>query len=184
MCVFMSDKPFVAEACLPMSHASASNGLSDIETHIENALCNRPLNRHAFIICNIFSAATTSASATLLTLLTAASTTCASPTRATWAATATGSLPARRARHSARTSYLASNGTKNSAKEQFRDIGISIYEGRIKNLASTRPLRNFQMNTFSFRARTSGNKESSDFCIFMQSLVRVCRADSLFCPIC
>jgi hypothetical protein len=33
--VFMSDKPFVAEACPPMLHASASNGLSDIETHIE-----------------------------------------------------------------------------------------------------------------------------------------------------
>jgi hypothetical protein len=33
----MSDKPFVAEACPPMSHASASNGLSDIKTHIENA---------------------------------------------------------------------------------------------------------------------------------------------------
>jgi hypothetical protein len=31
----MSDKPFVAEACPPMSHASASNGLSDIETHIQ-----------------------------------------------------------------------------------------------------------------------------------------------------
>jgi hypothetical protein len=30
----MSDKPFVAEACPPMSHASESNGLSDIETHI------------------------------------------------------------------------------------------------------------------------------------------------------
>jgi hypothetical protein len=27
-----------------MWHASASNGLSDIETHIENAPCNRPLN--------------------------------------------------------------------------------------------------------------------------------------------
>jgi hypothetical protein len=26
MCVFMSDKPFVAEVCPPMSHASASNG--------------------------------------------------------------------------------------------------------------------------------------------------------------
>jgi hypothetical protein len=37
MCVFMSDKPFVAKACPPMSHASASNGLSDIETHTENA---------------------------------------------------------------------------------------------------------------------------------------------------
>jgi hypothetical protein len=41
--VFMSDKPFVAEACPPMSHASASNGLSDIETHIKNARCNQPL---------------------------------------------------------------------------------------------------------------------------------------------
>jgi hypothetical protein len=30
MCVFMSDKPFVAEACQPMSHAAASNGLSDM----------------------------------------------------------------------------------------------------------------------------------------------------------
>jgi hypothetical protein len=29
MCVFMSDKLFVAEACPPMSHASASNGLSE-----------------------------------------------------------------------------------------------------------------------------------------------------------
>jgi hypothetical protein len=28
--------------CPPMSHASASNGLSDIETQIENAPCNRP----------------------------------------------------------------------------------------------------------------------------------------------
>jgi hypothetical protein len=37
MCVFMSDKPIVAEACPPMSHASA-----DIETHILNAPCNRP----------------------------------------------------------------------------------------------------------------------------------------------
>jgi hypothetical protein len=44
MCVFMSDKPFVVEACPLMSHASASNGLSDIETLIENAPCNRPLN--------------------------------------------------------------------------------------------------------------------------------------------
>jgi hypothetical protein len=40
--VFISDKPFVAEACPPMSHASASNGLSDIDTHIKNAPCNRP----------------------------------------------------------------------------------------------------------------------------------------------
>jgi hypothetical protein len=45
MCIFMSDKPFVAEACPPMSHGSASNGLSDIETHIENAPCNRPLTQ-------------------------------------------------------------------------------------------------------------------------------------------
>jgi hypothetical protein len=42
--VFMSDKPFVAEACPPMSHASALNGLSDINTHIENAPCYRPLS--------------------------------------------------------------------------------------------------------------------------------------------
>jgi hypothetical protein len=48
MCVFMSDKAFVAEACPPMSHASASNGLSDIETHSENAPCNRPLTRTDF----------------------------------------------------------------------------------------------------------------------------------------
>jgi hypothetical protein len=46
MCVSMSDKPFVAEACPLMSHASASNGLSDIKTHIKNAPCNRPLNWH------------------------------------------------------------------------------------------------------------------------------------------
>jgi hypothetical protein len=45
MCVSMSDKPFVAEACPPMSHASASNGLLDIETHIENAPCNRPFKQ-------------------------------------------------------------------------------------------------------------------------------------------
>jgi hypothetical protein len=47
---FMSDKPFVAsvkpfvaETCPPMLHPSASNGLSDIETHMKNAPCNRPL---------------------------------------------------------------------------------------------------------------------------------------------
>jgi hypothetical protein len=40
----MSDKPVAAKACPPMLHASASNGLSDIKTHIENAPCNRPLN--------------------------------------------------------------------------------------------------------------------------------------------
>jgi hypothetical protein len=28
-----------------MLHASASNGLSDIETHIENAPCNRPFRK-------------------------------------------------------------------------------------------------------------------------------------------
>jgi hypothetical protein len=48
----MSDKPFVAEACPPMSHASASNGLSDIETHIKNAPCNRPLKKR-MTICSI-----------------------------------------------------------------------------------------------------------------------------------
>jgi hypothetical protein len=46
MCVFMIDKPIVAEACPPMLHASASSGLSDIETHILNAPCNRPLHTH------------------------------------------------------------------------------------------------------------------------------------------
>jgi hypothetical protein len=30
-------------ACLPMSHPSASNGSPDMKTHIENAPCNRPL---------------------------------------------------------------------------------------------------------------------------------------------
>jgi hypothetical protein len=40
----MSDKPFVAEACPPMLHAPASNGLSDIETPIKYAPCNRPLS--------------------------------------------------------------------------------------------------------------------------------------------
>jgi hypothetical protein len=36
----------------PLSHASASNGLSDIETHIENAPCNRPFKdnlRHVIV---------------------------------------------------------------------------------------------------------------------------------------
>jgi hypothetical protein len=33
-----------AEACDIGGQASATNGLSDIETHIKNALCNRPLN--------------------------------------------------------------------------------------------------------------------------------------------
>jgi hypothetical protein len=46
----MSDKPFVAEAWPPMSHASASNGLSDIKTHIKNAPCNQPLNEDS-ILC-------------------------------------------------------------------------------------------------------------------------------------
>jgi hypothetical protein len=43
MCVFMSDKPFVEEACPPMSHASASNSLSDIEKLFKNAPCTDPL---------------------------------------------------------------------------------------------------------------------------------------------
>jgi hypothetical protein len=43
MCVFMSDKPFDAEAYNIGGHASATNGLSDMKTHIENAPCNRPL---------------------------------------------------------------------------------------------------------------------------------------------
>jgi hypothetical protein len=41
-CVSMSEKPFDAEACDIGGQASATNGLSDIETHIRNALCNRP----------------------------------------------------------------------------------------------------------------------------------------------
>jgi hypothetical protein len=43
MCVFMSDKPFDAEARDIGRHASATNGLSDMKTLIENAPCNRPL---------------------------------------------------------------------------------------------------------------------------------------------
>jgi hypothetical protein len=43
MCVSMSDKPFDAEACDIGGQASATNGLSDMKTHIENAPCNRPL---------------------------------------------------------------------------------------------------------------------------------------------
>jgi hypothetical protein len=43
MCVSMSDKPFDAEACDIGRQASATNGLSDMKTHIENAPCNRPL---------------------------------------------------------------------------------------------------------------------------------------------
>jgi hypothetical protein len=38
----MSDKPFDAEACDIGGQASATNGLSDIKTHIENAPCNPP----------------------------------------------------------------------------------------------------------------------------------------------
>jgi hypothetical protein len=38
-----------------MSHASASNGLSDIETHIENAPCNRPLSIFWSSITALFS---------------------------------------------------------------------------------------------------------------------------------
>jgi hypothetical protein len=37
MCVSMSDKPFDAEACDIYGQASATNGLSGIETHIKNA---------------------------------------------------------------------------------------------------------------------------------------------------
>jgi hypothetical protein len=39
----MSDKPFDEEACDIGGQASATNGLTDMKTHIENALCNRPL---------------------------------------------------------------------------------------------------------------------------------------------
>jgi hypothetical protein len=42
MCVSMSDKPFDAEACDIGGQASATNGLSDMKTHIETAPCNRP----------------------------------------------------------------------------------------------------------------------------------------------
>jgi hypothetical protein len=45
MCVSMSDKPFDAEACNIGGHASATNGLSDMKTHIENTPCNRPLKK-------------------------------------------------------------------------------------------------------------------------------------------
>jgi hypothetical protein len=38
-----SDKPFVAEACPPMLHATASNGLSYMKDANQNAPCNRPL---------------------------------------------------------------------------------------------------------------------------------------------
>jgi hypothetical protein len=43
----MSDKPFDAEACDIGGHASATNGLSDMKTHIENAPCNRPLTNYS-----------------------------------------------------------------------------------------------------------------------------------------
>jgi hypothetical protein len=43
MCVSMSDKLFDAEACDIGGQASATNCLSDMKTHIENAPCNRPL---------------------------------------------------------------------------------------------------------------------------------------------
>ncbi len=48
MCVSMSDKPFDAEACDIGGQASATNGLSDIKTHIKNAPCNRPFNRQRY----------------------------------------------------------------------------------------------------------------------------------------
>jgi hypothetical protein len=41
--VFMSEKPFDAEACPPMLHATASNGLLDMVMNVENAPSNRPL---------------------------------------------------------------------------------------------------------------------------------------------
>jgi hypothetical protein len=50
MCVFMSDKPFDAEVCGIGGHASATNGLSDMKTHIENAPCNRPLRERKCIL--------------------------------------------------------------------------------------------------------------------------------------
>jgi hypothetical protein len=49
MCVSMFDKPFDAEACDIGGQASATNGLSDMKTHIKNASCNRPL-MHVFEI--------------------------------------------------------------------------------------------------------------------------------------
>jgi hypothetical protein len=45
MCVFMSGKPFDAEACDIGGQASATNGSPDMKTHIENAACNRPLTQ-------------------------------------------------------------------------------------------------------------------------------------------
>jgi hypothetical protein len=52
MCVSMSDKPFDAEACDMSGQASATNGLSDIKTHIENAPCNRPLTTKRISCCS------------------------------------------------------------------------------------------------------------------------------------
>jgi hypothetical protein len=53
MCLSMSDKPFDAEACNIGGHASATNGLSEMKTHIENALCNRPRRRFAIFYAKI-----------------------------------------------------------------------------------------------------------------------------------
>jgi hypothetical protein len=50
MCVSMYEKPFDAEACDISGQAYMKNGLSGIETHIKNALCNRPLRRLKFKI--------------------------------------------------------------------------------------------------------------------------------------
>jgi hypothetical protein len=46
MCVYMSDKPFDAEACDIGRQASATNGLTDAKnglSDMKNAPCNRPL---------------------------------------------------------------------------------------------------------------------------------------------
>jgi hypothetical protein len=46
----MSDKPFDTEAFDTGGHACATNSLSDMKTHIENALCYRPfMNYMTFI---------------------------------------------------------------------------------------------------------------------------------------
>jgi hypothetical protein len=48
MCVYMSDKPFDAEACDIGGQDSATNGLSDATnglTDMKNAPCNRPLKK-------------------------------------------------------------------------------------------------------------------------------------------
>jgi hypothetical protein len=47
MCVFISDKPFVAEACDIGGYASATNGLSDIKTPSKTHRVIDPLCRQA-----------------------------------------------------------------------------------------------------------------------------------------